>query len=302
MIQFEEKAHRYFDAQNNTYTSATQFIEKFCHKFEDQEEFWLLYKAIQYVSNIDKPLKIKKYSLSLDQQINTIIFDEDQYNNYIAYALRACGKSVEKLRAIFDDKDLLALELASDLIKQHWRSENEISKVKGTTFHNWKEDLQFESKVYKFRNTTLNVVDTEIKSLENLEEGVYPELRLWNQDYFLAGTSDQVIILPHKKAIIRDWKTNKEFVLTNKYQRLKEPLTHLEDTHFNHYSLQLSLYAWMLEQFGYEVIHLEVEHFDLKPIGDKWEIVNNRVFELPYLREEIQNMLDYAFIQKNIPV
>lgn len=302
MIQFEEKAHRYFDENNNTYTSATQFIEKFCHKFEDQEEFWLMYKALQYCSLIDKPAKIKKYNLELDQRINTLIFSEEQYNDAVAYALRSCNKDVEKFKFIFTEEDLFALELAAKHIKAHWKSENDISKVKGTTFHNWKEDEQFKDKQFQFRNTALNVVDSQIKNLEALEEGVHPELRLWNKKFFLAGTSDQIIILPHRKAIVRDWKTNKEFVLTNKYQKLKAPVDHLEDTHYNHYALQLSLYAWMLEQFDYEVIHLEVEHFDLQPVGPNWKIVNNRVFELPYLKKEIENMLDYAYIQKNLPV
>ena len=71
------------------------------------------------------------------------------------------------------------------------------------------------------------------------------------------------------------------------------PISHLEDCNLNHYNLQLSLYGWMLEQFGYEVVHLEIQHADLVKEDNNWKVVKETVYEFPYLKQEIENMLNY---------
>jgi hypothetical protein len=51
--------------------------------------------------------------------------------------------------------------------------------------------------------------------------------------------------LPHD--CILDWKTNAKIDMANKYgDTMLSPLSHLDDCNFNHYSLQLNLYRFML--------------------------------------------------------
>ena len=47
---------------------------------------------------------------------------------------------------------------------------------------------------------------------------------------------------------IWDWKTNKEIKRNNRWQQFKEPLSHLDVCEFNTYSLQLSLYRYIIEK------------------------------------------------------
>jgi hypothetical protein len=60
-----------------------------------------------------------------------------------------------------------------------------------------------------------------------------------------------------------------------KNQKMKPPLSHLADCNYIHYNLQISFYAWMLEEFGFRVRDLSFHHF-------------NQMYKLNYLRSEIK--------------
>ena len=59
---------------------------------------------------------------------------------------------------------------------------------------------------------------------------------------------------PNGDFLIDDIKTNKEIKVENKWQKMKDPIKHMDDCNYNHYVIQMSTYAWMLEQFGYKCI------------------------------------------------
>jgi hypothetical protein len=293
MIYFDEPNHIYTNKDGERYISATQFLEHFIISFEETEQFWLYYKAIQYLSDIPST-KIKKYDDTLNDIVGNKIFTRYEYNKIVSYALGSCDKDHEKLLDYFSDSDKMEIEAASIFVKNHWINENVKANVRGTAFHNWKEDLQLKEKLFNFKGYDIPVYLGERDfDLSLLEPQTYTELRLWNHKYKLAGTADQIIVLPEKKVIVRDWKTNKEIKVSNKYQNMKYPVSHLEDCNLNHYNLQLSLYGWMLEQFGFEVVHIEFEHFTLENVPEGFEIVGNKVYEIPYLKIEIENMLEH---------
>ena len=72
--------------------------------------------------------------------------------------------------------------------------------------------------------------------------------------------------------------------------KMKFPLNNLDDTNYWHYCLQLSTYAWMLQEFNpeFEIEDLVMIHFDHDD--------NMTVYHLPYLKEEVMKML--AFYKK----
>ena len=59
------------------------------------------------------------------------------------------------------------------------------------------------------------------------------------------------------KIFILDWKTNKEFRDDDhpkgSYHKLLEPFDDFYENHHNEYSIQLSMYAAILEEWGFEV-------------------------------------------------
>jgi hypothetical protein len=74
------------------------------------------------------------------------------------------------------------------------------------------------------------------------------EMIVFSPDMLVAGTIDLLLRDPASNTIIiADWKQNKaELTTTNQYRNLAPPLEHLQDTEINKYSLQLSIYQYIL--------------------------------------------------------
>ena len=73
----------------------------------------------------------------------------------------------------------------------------------------------------------------------------------------LAGQVDLLCKDLDGHLIIIDWKRARQLDYTNRYRTLKEPLNHMDDTNYSLYSLQLNLYAYILEtEYGFKVSRL----------------------------------------------
>jgi hypothetical protein len=130
----------------------------------------------------------------------------------------------------------------------------------------------------------------------------------------ICGQSDLVEVVNGKVNII-DYKTNKEIKMkgfTN-WEGITEkmllPVNSLDDCHFNHYALQLSIYMYIILKHnpklkpGKIFIHhvkFEIEKEDNwgYPIGKKDESGNPIVKEIivipiPYLVDEVQSVIHY---------
>jgi len=297
---FHEPTHTYTNKEGLKYESATQFLGHFYNHFEDQEQFWLIYKSLQYLSDIDKPIKIKKYNEELDKLINNVIFTEREYQQYQRYGLSQCNKDDKLFLNIFSYREQEEILRVCKLIKNSWVEGNKKSTRKGSAFHLAKEDKQFKDKLFNFNGKEYPVVPQHSNiDWYNLQVGTHVELKLILPKFRLAGTADQIIITPEKKVICRDHKTNIEIKTENKYQKMLHCCSHLDDCNANHYYLQLSLYLYMLEQFGYEYEYAEFHHFDLQEVGDEvYEVVNDTIYPVPYMRDTIINMLNWY--SKNI--
>lgn len=209
---FNEEHHRYTNKKGEVYESATQFLGHFYKHFEVEEKFWLMYKSMQYLSDIDKPVKIKKYDEKLDELIGNIIFNQSQYQQLQRYALSQCinaeGNKCDKLFSnVFSYRELDEIERVSKLIKDSWFKGNKKSTRKGSAFHLSKEDKQYKDKLFDFNGTVYPVnPQGEIIDWYNLKSGVHVELKLILPEFRLAGTADQIIITENKGIICRDYK------------------------------------------------------------------------------------------------
>ena len=66
---------------------------------------------------------------------------------------------------------------------------------------------------------------------------------------------------------------------------MKAPLGHLDDCNFNHYTLQLSTYAWMLQKINPDFVikDLILIHFDHND--------NQTIYHVDYLKDDVERML-----------
>jgi ATP-dependent exoDNAse (exonuclease V) beta subunit len=113
------------------------------------------------------------------------------------------------------------------------------------------------------------------------------EWEVWSEDHKLAGQIDMVYRRKSDgKFLIYDWKRSKEIKTENKFQTGLPPLQHLPDCNYWHYTLQLNVYRWFLENlYGLEIedMYLLVLHPDNK---------NYKRIRLNRLDEEVEAMLD----------
>lgn len=88
------------------------------------------------------------------------------------------------------------------------------------------------------------------------------------------------------KFVIYDWKRSKEIKSDNPFGSGLAPLDHLPDTNYWHYTLQLNVYKWILEQYyGLEVADLYL--VILHP-----EQPSYRRMRLNILTEEVEDMIE----------
>lgn len=193
--------------------------------------------------------------------------------------------------------------------RDKWSSDNTISLVRGNDIHDRQEQFLYDK---GFTRVTGDRVHPVIKlhtynqkkrrsiSPTTLVDGCYPELKLWRHDWAIAGRADKPTIetvLSHCYAHVEDYKTNKELQrngYVDKYgneRMMLYPIEHLPDCEMTHYTLQLSIYQYMLEYFGFLPGLRRIIHFphEIEGLG----IPDPKVIELPYLRNEIETMLTH---------
>lgn len=96
-----------------------------------------------------------------------------------------------------------------------------------------------------------------------------------------CGRVDAIRIIDKDKKIIRivDFKTDAD-LLEKKYQKKDSPLkkTHTDNTMRGYHFLQLSYYAYILEQYGYTVEGLDL--YWLNPEKMEWEVHSSEVVDI----------------------
>lgn len=213
-------------------------------------------------------------------------------------------------------------KMTKDQVQTAWAEKGRISREKGTLIHAYKEDLL---KADKLMGSNEAIYFTEesgdmkpIKSIENLPDGIYPELILYNNEYQVCGTADKVIIETVdgiRYVDVEDYKTNEEIKLesyfnprSQTYDMLLHPCNNLMDCNYSTYALQLSTYAYFLERYNYTPRHLTLIHLIIAEAdgeneaiieheGKKYYIKDEVYYDVKYLRKEVKALLQYYKIK-----
>lgn len=273
-IAFEEEAHIYYDVTKpeQKFISVTTLIHSFTQPFD--KEFWSAYKALE------KLLSKEDWAIEKKSLLNTKKFD----------------KVLLELHNITEDE----FNKEQQTILDMWDEENRNSCERGTRIHAdlensfYKKKKDIDLSKYQIGGKFECIKDHNNLDLEN---GIYPEYLISriSEDGKLriAGQID-LLVKKGNKIIIGDWKTNKKIDLksffdskTKTSSKMKYPLNNLDDCNYNHYCLQLSTYAWMIQKLNpeFEIEDLVLVHFD--------HTDNMTVYHLPYLKDEVIKMLSF---------
>ena len=186
-------------------------------------------------------------------------------------------------------------------IQKGYDVEREKSCARGSAIHNDFEELYYSKEQHDMQKFGLGGTFTCKKGYYklDLEKGVYPELLInWESKdgiMRISGQSD-LVILDGNDLWVVDYKTNKEIKKRSFYDSntksnlmLKYPLNNIQQANFWVYSLQLSLYAWMLQQIRPELVvrKLQLVHVDH----------NDKVttYDCDYLKSDVERMLKHYY-------
>ena len=181
--------------------------------------------------------------------------------------------------------------MTKEEIKKLWSKNSEQAMIQGTKLHadiesylNY-ETLSNESKEFQY---FLNFMKkTKFVPYRT-------EWKIYDEEKKVAGTIDACSRNENGELTIFDWKRSKEIKKSSDFKKkysTKKYLSHLEDVNFNHYSLQLNLYKYILEkQYNEKVkdMYLVVFHPE-NNCGDY------QIFGVPHLKTEIENIMKEEF-------
>jgi len=204
--------------------------------------------------------------------------------------------------------------LSVEEIQGAWDAERNRSAELGSWYHKTREDALYEMSssimVHKQK------VEAGVKYAPDqvLYDGIYPEHFIYLRSEGICGQADYVEVT-NSSIYIRDYKTSKKidrksFVNWEGISKMMTgPVKHLEDCHFYHYALQLSLYMYMMLRHNpnlqpgamfIEHIKFEIESEDKYdyPIYKKDEAGNFIVkgieeIEVPYLKKEVYAIVNW---------
>lgn len=263
-VTFNEEAHRYTSHTGEVYTSVTTLIKKYTPAFD--ADYWSAYKALKSVLS------------------EAGIWDEYKkkaggWENVVIYA-RSIDKDFKYRKEVIQKKKEIVAE---------WEANKETALSKGTEYHKMKEKHVKEKIVYSPEMTEIKVVSgVDLLAAQDFSgDGLYPELMIYNDKWQIAGQVDWVMRVG-KTVHIKDYKTSKEISKTPfQDQMLLAPISHLPNANFYTYSLQLSLYARMLEEFGYVVGNLAIEHVN----KETFETIE--MYPVEYLKKEADSVIKH---------
>ena len=207
------------------------------------------------------------------------------------------------------------------IIQQIWNNEGDRSITLGTWYHNQREsDLCSLASIEREGVTVPVFKPTELKDgvkiapVQKLEPGVYPEHMVYLRSAGICGQSDLVEVVNGHVNII-DYKTNKEIKMESyvdsegKSEKMQPPLDSLDDCHFYHYALQLSIYMYIILKHnpklkpGKIYIHhitFEVEKEDnwgypISKLDEHGDPIVKQVnpIHVPYLVDEVIAVIHY---------
>ncbi len=273
-VAFNDLNHKYWniDDESIQYTSVTTLIGKYEQDFD--KDFVSKYKALEKLVPAD-------------------VWKKERGGIWKSH------KIPKEFLEVHDINENELNKVQQDILDE-WAEINRVSCERGTKIHS-----QIENSFYKAGNDiTLKKFGIGGKfeckkdySDLDLEYGIYPEYLIYYDNpkigLHIAGQID-LLVKDGNDIIIGDWKTNKKLDFKGFYNsstrsttKMKYPLTDLDDVNFNHYQLQLSTYAWILQKLNpnFNIKRLFICHFDHEG--------NQKIYEVQYLKDDVEKMLKH---------
>lgn len=198
-------------------------------------------------------------------------------------------------------------------VLNEWEYKNKFACEKGTTCHEYAQSLwsnkMYAQLLFDESKEYLDAVD-KIKTQANTFhfdyeqqlEHVADEYIIGSSEYDFASAVDHLFINKLTGGLVLvDYKTNSYLTGHNKkaYSKpMKIPLHKLNDDSLHHYYIQLSMYKYIIEKYT----NLTIEEMFIVYMSEN--IDNYEIIEIPYLKEEVEKILESRRKEnmKSVPV
>ena len=192
-------------------------------------------------------------------------------------------------------------------VLDEWAYKRDFSCEKGTTCHEYSQSLwsqaKYEKKIFDNSVEYLNAVKKIQQQAYNFRLDyesrlghLVDELPIGSEEFDIASCVDHLFYNKLTGGLVLvDYKTNSLMEGYNKkaYKKaMKVPLSHINDDALHHYHIQLSIYKYLIEKYT----GLEVEEMFIVYMSENIE--NYEIIDIPYLKEEVEKILELRRINK----
>jgi hypothetical protein len=299
ILYFDEEAHKYTDDLKTIYTSTTTIIGKYYEKFDKKSQD--IATACERIGRNPSHPKYAWYQGKTAKQLLEEWSDETK---------RACDKGTKKHNYLENavKSSNGYIRNANGFINGRIYTIDDI--IKGHNFGRLSVNYFIKTGIDKLYPTIFSL----IKELCDAGFKIYSEIGVYDLTLQVSGLVD-ILLVRGNEFIILDWKTNKapirfdagyfeknldktlnlnKWIPQDKY--FYHPLSHLVDSIGNHYTLQLSVYDYLVETFGLKCIGNILCHIRTieKPFmaDDEEEQEEVSFLDIKYLKEEAIDMLN----------
>lgn len=285
---FDERLHTYTNQKYGySYTPVSTLVGKYKEPFDTV--YWSLYNAGRRILGITDDNKSDYSKIMMKHGLN--------FSNKTLENLQSSLKLVLK-------DDFRFLLDTQNTEQKNWKEKTLASTTAGTREHKRREEVLVNTgldiSIHGLNIPVRKIVD-EIEDLFSLEDGTYPELMIWHNGYKISGISDKVTIetIGAIRFIdIDDYKTNEKIdtqsycnKTTGEFKKMLYPVNNLMCCNYIHYSLQLSIYAYLLECFGFVVRNIKFTHLPFNE--DKTMTIGEQPYFVNYLKDSVIKMLNH---------
>jgi len=206
-----------------------------------------------------------------------------------------------------------------------WANESNRSTTLGTWYHNQREEDLNALDTITRDGVALQIISPIIidgikqAPSQQLTPGIYPEHFMYLKSAGICGQADRVEVV-NGKINIYDYKSNKE-IKTQGFknwegvvERMLPPLQHLDNCHISYYTLQMSIYMYMILKHNPNLSAgiLELDHvifeeegkdsngYPIHKLVDGEPVVKEvKTFKVPYMKSEVMVIIDWLNENRN---
>lgn len=190
-------------------------------------------------------------------------------------------------------------------VLKEWKYKADFACRKGSTCHEFaqsrwsKEPYELDKfdESEEYLNAVLKIQKQAINFYEDYKEifeHIADELIIGSEEFDIASAVDHLFYNKLTSGLVLvDYKTNSILKGYNddgkntKYaKKMKFPLNNLKDITLEHYHLQLSIYKYLIEKYT----NLKVDEMFIVYFSENIE--NYEIIEIPYLKEEVEKILE----------